>query len=101
MATDGIPPKTLPQLPPDQVMLAALADPRVARVYGNQFFTFIGSHDITLMFGVNTVPTAIASLSYPLAKTLGQNLLNAVADYERQTGQTVADTAALDAALKR
>ena len=101
MATDG--PNlavTLPQIAPDQAMVAALGDPRVPRVYGNQFFTFMGSHDVTLLFGVNTVASGVVSLSYPLAKTLGESLTKAVADYEAQIGVKVTDTAAIEAAMK-
>lgn len=89
------------QTDPAQMLRVALRDPSVPKVYGNQFFTFVGSHDVAIMFGVMGVPSAVLNLSYPLAKTLATSLTQAIADYEKAVNVQVTATDILDKALAK
>lgn len=102
MATENLTPPDVSQAQAglEQLVQLAMQDARVAKLYGNHFVGVQGPQDITLVLGVNGVPTGVVHISYSLARTLATGLTKMIADYEKITGVTVRDGIELENALK-
>jgi hypothetical protein len=100
-SSDGQPQTKPNEISPDVAYQAAIRDPRVPRVYGNHVTTVAAVHDISLMFGVNGVPSGLVTIPYALAKTMSQNLAKVVAEYERASGLVIPDADKLEEALRK
>ena len=81
-------------------MQFALQNPVIPKIYGNAFQGFLNTHDVTLLCSVNTVPTGLVLMSYPMAKALGVLLTEITAKYESLTGEIIPSVADLDAVIK-
>jgi hypothetical protein len=85
---------------PETALQIALGNPTIPKVYGNTFANFVGSHDVTILFGVNGVASGVLSLSYPLAKALATKLTEAITKYEAATKTVIPSADALDEDIK-
>jgi hypothetical protein len=77
----------------------AVSNPMVPKLYANQFTTYLGSHDVALLFGIGGVSSGVLNLSYPLAKQMAATLLEAIKNYEESTQQRVVKSSELDERL--
>ena len=68
---------------------AVLNEPSVPKIYVNAFLSGYNNTDFIVMLECNGKSEAILNLSYSLAKSLAQNILNSVAEIEKQTGRDI------------
>jgi hypothetical protein len=81
---------------PEQAFRAALGNPIVPKVYANTFTNVVSPTDVTLLFGLHGTPSAVVSLSYPVAKALSGKLIEAIKEYEEKTGLKVPEAEMLE-----
>lgn len=60
----------------------------VPRLYFNGFAVAYGASDVTLVLQLNGTPIGLLHTSYPIAKTLGDNLTAGIGQVEKVAGVT-------------
>jgi hypothetical protein len=85
---------------PEVAFRAALANPLLAKVFANHFFTVTSPTDLSILFGHSGVPTGIVSMPYSMAKTLAKRLKEALDTYEGIIGAPVTDAETLESKLR-
>jgi hypothetical protein len=93
-------PVTPEQAQAQALMQFALSNPSIPKIYANACQGFLNAHDVSLLCSVNTVPTGLLQVSYPMAKSLAVLLTELTSKYEDLTGMKIPTTTELDAILK-
>lgn len=70
-----------------QIVEAAFTE--APALYANGFVNGIGMTDSYLVLQANGRSVAVVNMSLPVAKTLGQSLLDMIRSYEQQIGEEV------------
>lgn len=70
----------------------ALEDKDIPGIYFNGFITSVGIGDVMVILQQANKPVAILNMSYTLAKTLAEKLGVAIANLEKESGNTIMTT---------
>jgi hypothetical protein len=86
-------------VPEQQLDVVALVDPAVPKIYANGFTLGLTNADVQIVLKLFGRPIAVLSFSYTLAKTISEKLSRIVTEWEEKTGNTLANTDAIDKAF--
>ena len=103
-AKDALPPKVEPTSDAAKVDIQALMEAALggaaSMLYANGFALGMTNADVFIVLQMFGRPVAVVNVSYTLAKTMALKLNALVADWERQTKQTLQTTDLIDNAFK-
>ena len=80
---------------------AALVSQDVPHIYANGFVNALSDADIIVVLERNNSPVAVLNMSYTTAKSLAHKLSQLIADFEKDSNQSIMTTDVVSEALSQ